>query len=278
MKKLLVLCSAVIAALCLAACGNSPKSAQTADAAGDPRPANYAKAPRFRILLYYSYDAEDAHVEFAEQSRDFFKKLTVGNGFYVDETLDLREIEDLSIYNAILMFNNSPQNKEERELFENYMENGGGWIGFHFVAYNNPTTGWPWLNEFLGIGTYGCNQWPPQPALAVVNNPDHPVMKNLPQEFMLPASEFYQFNDPVTEKDNIEVLLSLSPKNYPIGLKDIVYGGDWPVVWTNKNYRMIYINMGHGDEEYIDAEQNVLFINALRWIISRDPNGNPFDV
>jgi hypothetical protein len=40
---------------------------------------------------------------------------------------------------------------------------------------------------------------------------------------------------------------------------------------------MIYLNMGHGDEEYIDASQQLLFINAFRWIVSRDSKGNPFD-
>ena len=56
-----------------------------------------------------------------------------------------------------------------------------------------------------------------------------------------------------------------------------MYSGDWPVVWTNKNYRMIYLNMGHGDEEYIDATQNLLFVNAFRWVVSQDPDGDPFD-
>ena len=59
--------------------------------------------------------------------------------------------------------------------------------------------------------------------------------------------------------------------------KDIVYGGDFPVVWTNRNYRMIYINMGHGDEQFSDAAEQLLFINALQWIVSNDPNGNPLD-
>lgn len=106
---------------------------------------------------------------------------------------------------------------------------------------------------------------------------DHPVTKNLPKEFVAPASEWYQWQDDLRNKENIEVLVSLSAKNYPLGLKDIVYGGDWPVVWTNKNYRMIYLNMGHGDEEYIDATQNLLFTNAFRWVVSTDPKGNPFD-
>ena len=73
------------------------------------------------------------------------------------------------------------------------------------------------------------------------------------------------------------MLASLSDRNYPIGLKDIVYGGEWPLVWTNRNYRMIYLNMGHGDESYIDAVQQLLFINALRWIVSTNPEGNPFN-
>ena len=73
------------------------------------------------------------------------------------------------------------------------------------------------------------------------------------------------------------MLVSLSPRNFPMGLKDIVYGGDFPVVWTNRNYRMIYINMGHGDEQFSDAAEQLLFINALQWIVSNDPNGNPLD-
>ena len=56
-----------------------------------------------------------------------------------------------------------------------------------------------------------------------------------------------------------------------------MYGGDWPVVWTNLNYRMIYLNMGHGDECFSEATQNLLFVNAFRWIVSRDPSGNPLD-
>ena len=45
----------------------------------------------------------------------------------------------------------------------------------------------------------------------------------------------------------------------------------------HRNYRMIYLNMGHGDEEYIDATQNLLFVNAFRWVVSQDPDGDPFD-
>lgn len=156
------------------------------------------------------------------------------------------------------------------------MENGGGWVGFHAAAYNDIRTNWPWFLKFIGGGVFKCNNWPPQPALLEIDNPNHPVTHNLPAEFVIPASEFYQWAPEPRLNPDIEVLASLSQKNYPIGIKDIVYGDDWPLVWTNKNYRMIYLNMGHGDEEFGDATQQLLFINAFRWIVSGDSR-NPFD-
>ena len=39
---------------------------------------------------------------------------------------------------------------------------------------------------------------------------------------------------------------------------------------------MIYLNMGHGDETFIDGTQNLLLTNAFRWVVSLSKNGNPF--
>lgn len=243
------------------------------------RPADYAGSRiRFKVLIHYTEYAEEAHVQFAHQTIGFFRKLTTGNGFIVDVTtsLDSYSPEELQKYDVLISANAAPRGPEERKLFEDYMENGGGWIGFHAAAYNDRNTRWPWFLEFIGGGVFKCNNWPPQPALVRLETRRHPVTKNLPKEFVIPASEFYQWSpEPKSDKD-IKVLASLSDRNYPIGLKDIVYGGEWPLVWTNRNYRMIYLNMGHGDESYIDAVQQLLFINALRWIVSTNPEGNPF--
>ena len=40
---------------------------------------------------------------------------------------------------------------------------------------------------------------------------------------------------------------------------------------------MIYLNMGHGDECFSDATQILLFVNALRWVVSTSAKGDPFD-
>ena len=241
-------------------------------------PANYAKAPRFKALIYYTQHAEEAHVQFAEQATTFFKKLNYGDGFVLDITTDFSKYpyEKLKEYNVIIMLNTSPNTKAERGAFEQYMENGGGWVGFHAAAYNDKNTHWPWFVKFLGGGVFYCNNWPPQPVLVEVDNEEHPVTKNLPASFVAPASEWYQWTPSPRQNKDVEVLLSLSPKNYPLGIKDVVNFGDFPIVWSNKNYRMIYLNMGHGDEEFIDGTQNLLLVNAFRWVVSKDKSGNPF--
>lgn len=240
-----------------------------------PYPGNYAgKQIRFHALLIWEPSAETAHVEFDRQALNFFHKLSFGNGFTYDtRTVCPESLDTLKKYDVIVMLNALPGTPASRKVFEEYMEQGGGWMGFHATGYNDRNTHWPWLNQFLGCGPFLCNNWPPQPALVEVENRQHSVTRNLPAQFVAPASEFYQFSPSPRANKDVEVLLSISPRNYPLGIKDIVTHGDFPIVWTNKKYRMVYLNMGHGDEEFIDATQNLLFTNAFRWVaLQRNKN------
>ena len=230
-------------------------------------PCDYAQAPRFRALFLYDPSAEPAHVEFDRQALDFFHKLSYGEGFLYDvRTEHFSQVDSLRKYDVVVMLNTLPATEAARHAFEQYMEQGGGWLGFHGTGYNDANTHWPWYNQFLGCGPFLCNNWPPQPALVDVENETNPVVRTLPAQFVVPASEFYQFSPSPRMNRDVDVLLSISPKNYPFGIKDIVQRGDFPIVWTNKRYRMVYLNMGHGGEGFIDATQNLLFTNAFRWI------------
>jgi type 1 glutamine amidotransferase len=60
--------------------------------------------------------------------------------------------------------------------------------------------------------------------------------------------------------------VTLDPANYPLGKKDLLTEGDIPVVWTNMKYRMLYINMGHGDRIFDSDIQNHLFENSILWL------------
>jgi len=275
LKRILLLSSLTL----LAACGARNNGRKTDFvSARDVRPANYAgNVVRFRGLLYYSDYVEEAHQEFTHQAIEFFHRLTFGDGWLMDVCTDLTTQGDLSQYDIIIMSNASPSSGTERKLFEDYMENGGGWLGFHAAGYNDLSTGWDWFRDFLGGVRFLCNTWPPQPGLVEVEGHDSDITRNLPDAFVAPATEFYQWQPDPRSNPDVEIFASLSPKNFPMGLKDIVYGGDFPVVWSNTKYRMVYINMGHGDECFSDATQNLLFVNSLRWVVSRSPKGNPFE-
>lgn len=242
-------------------------------------PANYASAPRFKALLFYSDTAEEAHVQFAEQAIDFFNRLTYGNGYILETTTTLAgyDYNRLSEYDIIIAVNATPSGRAQRDAFEKYMENGGGWLGFHASAYNDAGTDWPWLNKFLGCGKFYCNNWPPQCVLLELDVTDSPITKNIPVKFVAPESEWYQWNPSPRENPDVEIIASISSSNYPLGIKDVISFGDFPVAWRNKNYRMVYLNYGHGDREFTDATQNLLTLNAFRYVVSLSPKGNPFE-
>lgn len=84
-------------------------------------PANYAKAPRFKALVYYTQHAEEAHYQFSLQAVEFFKKLNYGDGFILDFTMDLSQYpyEKLKDYSVIVMLDGYPNTKAERDAFEN---------------------------------------------------------------------------------------------------------------------------------------------------------------
>ena len=231
-------------------------------------PGHYAREPRFRALVLYDPHAEEAHVQFDEQALNFFRKLSYGEGWHMTTATSLEEYtQRLEEFDVVIWLNFAPRSAKQRQAFEQYMENGGGWMGFHATAYNDQNTRWPWYNQFLGCGTFLANQWPPQCALLDCDTNEHPVTRTLPSAFVAAPSEYYMWQPSPRQNPDVDVLLSLSPKNYPFGIKDVITHGDFPVVWTNRKYRMIYLNMGHGDETFINSTEQLLFTNAFRWIV-----------
>ncbi|MEP6948533.1 MAG: hypothetical protein ABI863_04640 [Ginsengibacter sp.] len=50
--------------------------------------------PRFKVPAFYSRTVEKAHVDFADNAIQFFKELTVGNGFVFDTTSNMEDLND----------------------------------------------------------------------------------------------------------------------------------------------------------------------------------------
>jgi uncharacterized protein len=227
-----------------------------------------AAEPAFKVLAFYSTDVEPDHVKTANDALAFYKGLAAKDNFVLDTTTDWTKLNenDLKPYRLILWLNNFPQTPEQRAAFEKYMDDGGGWIGFHVAAYNDKDTHWPWFVQFLGGAVFYTNNWPVLPAKLTIDDRRHPVTKGLPATYEAPANEWYLWKPSPRLDKNVRVLVTLDPSNYPIGKKDVITEGDLPVVWTNTKYRMLYINMGHGPMVYGDRIQNTLFENAILWL------------
>ncbi len=233
--------------------------------------ANAAPQATPHVLAFYATDVEKDHVDFAVQAIKFFAEAAKKDNFQFESTTNWDDMnaERLKDVQLVLWFNDSARTSQQRAAFEQYMEHGGGWFGFHFAAYNDSSTHWPWFIHFLGGAVFYGNNWPPLPALLDVDDKSSPITRSVAAKYLSPANEWYSWKpDPRANKD-VKVLLTLDPSNYPLGFKDTLTGGDVPVAWTNTKYRMVYMNMGHGDKIFQDAHQNQMFEDTVLWLASK---------
>lgn len=231
----------------------------------------FSKKPAFKVIAFYSTTVEPDHVAFAKDAIAFFTKLAEEKNFVFQTTTRWSDCnsENLKNYQVMMWINDFPQSAQQKEAFKQYMLNGGGWFGFHVAAYNDRYTQWPWFVDFLGGGVFNMNNWPPLPAKLTIDDSGHPVTKGLPATYTAPANEWYQWLPSPRLNKDVKVLVSLDPSNYPLGKKDLLRGGDLPVVWTNTKYNMLYMNMGHGDQIFNSSDQNRMFSNAVMWLGKR---------
>lgn len=224
--------------------------------------------PTFRVLAFYSLKVEPDHIAFAQNAIGFYKGLATKDGFAFDATTDWNKLNDntLKSYDIVVWLNDFPQSADQKAAFERFEAHGGGWLGCHVAGYNDKYTKWPWYVDFLGGGVFYTNNWPPMPASLIVDDPKHSVTRGLPSKYAAPANEFYMWKPSPRVNNDVRVLVTLDPDNYPLGKKDLLTEGDIPVVWTNTKYRMLYINMGHGDKIFDSDVQNRLFENAILWL------------
>ena len=252
-----------------------------------------SKSPSFKVIAFYTAKEDAAHISFVHEAKKWFPKIGKEYNFVYDSTNDWNNLNPsfLSNYKVVLFLDTRPEDSLQRVTFETYMKNGGAWMGFHFAGFaltpSKYPQNWDWYhNEFIGSGQYKSNTWRPTSVILRVENPTHPVTKNLPQTFKSAPSEWYRWEKDLRQNPDIKILLSIDPTSFPLGTgpkpDEIWHSGYYPAVWTNTKYRMLYVNMGHNDIDYehgTNAElssqfssdiQNKLIINALLWLSGRN--------
>jgi hypothetical protein len=248
--------------------------------------------PKFKVIAFYTGKDDLAHISFVHEANAWFPKMAVKYNFAYDATTNWNDlnVKFLSQYQVVMFLDTRPEVPAQRMAFQKYMENGGTWMGFHFAAFAlTPSAypqNWDWYhNQFLGSGEYVSNTWRPTSAILRVEDRNHPATKHLPATFKSAPNEWYRWKNDLRTNSDIQILLSIDPASFPLGTGpkpyEIWHDGYYPVVWTNKKYKMIYFNMGHNDMDYEhkfdntnktlsytfeNKTQDRLVINALLWL------------
>lgn len=243
----------------------------------------------FKVIAFYTAKHDLAHISFVHEANKWFPEMAKQYGFVYDSTNDWNNLnfEFLKQYKVVMFLDTRPEDSLQRLAFEEYMKTGGGWIGFHFSGFaltpSDYPQNWNWYhNEFIGAGEYKSNTWRPTSAILRVEDAGFPSAKGLPGTFKSAPNEWYSWEKDVRKNKHIKILLSIDSTSFPLGtgpkLNEIWHSGYYPVAWTNTDYKMVYINMGHNDMDYehgtnaqlsstFSSEmQNRFIINTILWM------------
>ena len=247
------------------------------------------KQPDFKVIAFFTGKNDQAHISFVKEANPWFKKIAAEKNFEYDTTTNWNNLNTkfLSQYQLVVFLDTRPETPEQRAAFQQYIENGGAWMGFHFAAFAlTPSAypqNWDWYhNVFLGSGQYKSNTWRPTSAFLKVENQNHPATKSLASIIKTAPSEWYRWENDLKANPDIDILLSVDSSSFPLGTgpkpHEIWHSGYYPIVWTNKKFKMIYFNMGHNDIDYehktnkelsftfSSPESSQLITNALLWL------------
>lgn len=222
-----------------------------------------------RVLVLAEHDKN--HTPYVLAATVWLDSLASAENFEVDY-FEKPEV-NFSNYDLIFQMNYPPYmwSDQAKASFEKYITEGrGGWVGVHHATLLGEFDGypmWQWFSDFMGgirFKDYVANF-----ASATVNieQPKHPVMKDLPSRFTISKDEWYTYDK--SPRKSVTVLASVDESTYtPHTDKKM---GDHPVVWTNPEMtaRNVYIFMGHDPVLFKDPNYKLLLKNALMWVAGK---------
>jgi hypothetical protein len=249
------------------------------------------QAPQFKVIAFYSGTYDDAHIAFEKEAAIWFPQVAAQYNFSYTQTNNWSMLNSLTTAqaNVVMFLDDVPTDSGQRSGFQRYMQNGGAYFGWHVSAYNDSGSGWSWFNNTLmGTGTFRDNTWFPTTAILHTDS-SHAATRRLPTTWTAGVSEWYSWQNDLRQNPNIQVLASVDASSFPVGTDPAqsFYSGYYPILWTNKRYRMLYANFGHDAMNYstntalsstfADPVQDKFIVDGLRWLGGGTPTSASAD-
>lgn len=207
-----------------------------------------------------------------EAARAMFQILARRNGWalVMTDKAGVMNPTDLAKFDAVIWNNVSGDvlTLTQRKAFEDYITNGGGYLGVHgsagdFIYF------WDWYPDTLiGARFIGHPADPQfQDAAVKIESNRAGIGASLAPGFTL-NDEWYSFR--ASPRASSQVVATLDESTYkPVGRggQQLAMGADHPIAWTRciGNGRSFYSAIGHRPEVYADPRHRRLIEDAVRW-------------
>ncbi|MGP3637876.1 ThuA domain-containing protein [Streptomyces sp. 24-1644] len=188
------------------------------------------------------------------------KEIGAESGITVDATEAAGQFTpaNLARYDSVVFLSTTGDvlNSDQQKAFEDYVADGGGYMGVHAAA----DTEYDW--EFYGglVGAYFSSHPQIQPATVRVENHDHPATAHLDEAWDR-TDEWYNYR--TNPRDKAQVLATLDETSYTGGTMK----GDHPISWcqTYQGGRSFYTGLGHTKESYAEPDFRKHLLGAMRY-------------
>ena len=210
-------------------------------------------------VLVYSRTTDYRHPAI-ESGVKALNTLASERGFKITSTeeAEMFTSEKLKNYTAVIFLNTSGVilDENQKKAFQNYIMNGGGFVGVHAASFTE--LDWAWYGELVGRFFKGHPKV--QEAIIKVTDAKHPATRHLPISWTW-TEEWIDFH-PLNSK-NLHVVLKVDEATYEGG----GMGDDHPIAWYQNigKGRSFYTGLGHTDESYSDPNFIQHLYGAIIW-------------
>lgn len=222
------------------------------------------------VLIYTKNGEGFVHDNIASSVKGL-KKLAMDNGFTVDVSDDpsIFTPGNIDQYDLLIFSNTNNEafdNQTQRDVFKNYIQQGGGLLGIHSASGSERD--WPWFWKVIGGKFLRHSKF--QSFSIVKIDPNHISAQVVPNTWVREDESYYlkELNPDIqvilaTDLTSIED--DKAKNEYPAN----TFGNYFPVTWCHNfdGGHQWYTSLGHRKDHYEDSVFMNHILSGIKWIL-----------